>query len=752
MQSLKRDSIYVFVAAKINKPLAYKTGSLTAIPKAGTIVRVPLAGRTVTGIVVDSKVVADHNQIDKNNSTIKLKTISSVLSSAISVSTELVSLLIWCDRYYHTPIGQVISAALPKSILTGKPAEAKDNRAWTTALDNKTINTISAPKQKALLQWLKEHEPSHTKEIIAAGFGRHLIAALQKKTFIEPADLYSIELNGSIYDSSAILKETIQILKPEQANAVDKICNNHKEGKTQPFYLLDGITGSGKTEVYLQVAEFHLRQKEKVLVLVPEIGLIEQTVKRFRDRFNIEVLTYHSNTPESAKIECWKKVSQNDPIIVVGTRSSIFLPFSDLSLIVVDEEQDLSYKQHEGFRYSARDLAVVRATKHKATLILGSATPSLESLNNVNRGLFQALHLKNRIGNRPLPDWQFCKPASRANNNVLSNTAIEAIHNQLSLGNQVLVFINRRGFAPLLQCTHCGWQAKCNACDISMTLHRQPSGLICHRCDSRQATPQKCPDCKSSHLKPQGLGTEQIESFLQTRFSTTPCIRIDRDSTQRKGSFAEKLAQLQENKPAILIGTQMITKGHHLPGISLVAVLEADSALLSHDFRSIEHLTQSLTQVAGRAGRGKTSGTILIETSQPDHPVFNALATSTYQEFSKQLLESRKDQNLPPFHFSSLIHASSVDLSLLHQFMEHCRQLLVQQGFNPSKNGKIEFIGPMPSPVEKRNNRFRYQIQIYSHSRSQLHSTISIVEQMVGSMKGFGKIRFGIDIDPLTMD
>lgn len=743
MQNPATNSVYVLVAAKINKPLAYSIGHLASRPTPGSLVRVPLASRIVTGIVID-----DTDTKDKPGAGIKLKPVSAVLPEDLNLSRELIALLSWCQRYYHVPMGQVIQAALPKSILNGKPSEAKSKNKWIVSADQTTIDTLSATRQKALMQWLNTNQPANTAEILAAGFGRHLLTALEKKKLIQPID--SSLANQS--ENTERLKEQPQPLNPEQERAVQTICAKNK--KNNPLYLLNGVTGSGKTEVYLQTAFKHLQNGKKVLVLVPEIGLVEQTAGRFHKRFRVELLTYHSSTAESEKLYCWKRVRQKGPMIVVGTRSSIFLPFEELSLLVVDEEQDLSYKQQEGFRYNARDLAVVRATQEATTLLLGSATASLESLNNVNRGLFRPLYLKKRIGDRPLPGWKFCKPATRENNRPISDTALQTIGQHIEQKNQVLVFINRRGFAPLLQCSHCGWQAKCSACETAMTLHRQPVALICHRCDRRQSTPQHCPDCKSTQLKSLGLGTEQLESFLQKAFTHISCLRVDRDSTQRKGSFSAKLSRLAEGQPAILIGTQMITKGHHLPGIALVVVLDADSALLSHDFRSLEHLSQSLIQVAGRAGRGQTMGEVLIETSRPDHPVFKALESTSYQAFSKQLLEARNTQNLPPYCFSALLHASSTDFGLLNHFMEHCRQTLFQHAANLSnhKDMKIEFIGPMPSPTEKRNNRFRQQIQIYANSRSQLHSAISSVEQMVDRLKGFTKIRFAIDIDPLTMD
>lgn len=728
----KQHAIQVLVAAKIDKPLTYLFRGDNP-PKVGSLVQVPLARRRVTGIISGSA-----SSIDDNN--IELKPIFHLLSQETAVSEEIVSLIQWCQRYYHTPIGQVVAAALPKSILKGAPTEARSPGKWQPSDTAPEESSITA-KQQAALNWIKEHAPCSSTAIITAGYGRHLINTLKAKQLIEPAN------GSSLAPNSKLVSEPLPELTQDQKSALNKIAGQ-PDSRKPGFYLLDGVTGSGKTEVYLRAAQAQLGRNQQVLMLVPEIGLIEQSLERLKRRFSCDIFNYHSDTPESEKIRCWKQVRLGTPLIVVGTRSSIFLPFSRLSLIIVDEEHDLSYKQQEGFRYNARDLAVIRANHCQADLILGSATPSLESINNVQRGQFSLLKLSERIGNRPLPQWHFSPTVTRQELSPISNQTISAIRDQLNAGQQVLVFINRRGFAPLLQCSHCGWQAKCLACETAMTLHKLPSGLICHRCDQRTSVPQRCPVCKSAKLQSIGMGTEQLESFLSQAFPDIQCLRIDRDSTQRKGSFAEKISQLHENVPAILIGTQMITKGHHLPGISLVVVLEADTALLSHDYRSLEQLAQSLVQVAGRAGRGNTAGNVLIETSQPQHPVFSSLSSDSYQAFAAQLLETRSQQRLPPFLFSALIHANCEDLKLLQHFMLACQQHL----HSDKQTNNLEIVGPMPSPIEKRNNRFRYQIQLYAASRSILHRCLYSLEHRLSALKGFGKIRLAIDIDPLTLD
>lgn len=745
MQTLNDNFARVLTAAKINKPLTYKfDGHQT--PEPGCLVRVPLGNRVVTAAVSE---IVSKEWIQKEEPSLnieKIRLVDAFLPIEYALSKELLELILWCSRYYHSSLGLVVSAALPKSLLNGKPVTRTTTAYWQSIASTEDISALKTSKQKQLLEWLCQNPNSSTKEIITNGFGRHAINALSKKKLI--ANQALLQPNHSLTHN--LLNESVHQLSDEQNKALNLIESPKKRQK--PF-LINGVTGSGKTEIYLQRAQAALEQKKQILLLVPEIGLIKQTISRVKARFHCTVMEYHSNSSEGEKIECWTQVKKNDPLIVVGTRSSIFLPFSKLGLIVLDEEHDLSFKQHEGFRYNARDLAVIRAKSNKAELLLGSATPSIESLYNVERGLFTQTLLSKRIGNRRLPIWKYCKPASHTGQNPLSDELLNIIALELDQQNQVLIFINRRGYAPKLQCNQCGWQAICEACDSSMTIHNNPRQLICHRCDQRSAPPKQCPCCQSRAIFSIGSGTERIEQSMEKLFPKVPRIRIDRDSTQRKGSFEAMLDSLQENKAGILIGTQMLTKGHHLPGISLVVVLGADSALMSHDFRSIEHLSQSLTQVAGRAGRGIATGKVVVETSQPEHPLFTLLAEQvdgkpSYEQLSHEIIQNRRLHQLPPFSFSSVLHANCPDFDQLMQFMAHCKTALDDL----AQQYEIETIGPMPSPTEKTNRRFRYQIQFYAKSRSQLHSALSSIEQYIAQLRGFSKIRISIDIDPLSMD
>jgi len=709
----------VLVATKFGKSLSYLNKTAQALVP-GDLVRVPLGKQVITGIIIGE---------GTDSREFKLKDVQGRISDTCKLPAELLELIFWTARYYHAPLGQVLSTALPKSLLDGKPAKTQTNTSWE-ACENIDHQIKSTPKQQQLLDWMTNREVvSTTQDILAAGFGRHLLKALRDKGLVRA--LTEVPL------SNELMAQTALTPGPEQSRALNSI-----QSHDGPF-LLQGVTGSGKTEVYLQAAQQVLEEGKQILFLVPEIGLIAQMLERLNARFNIPVLGYHSATSESGKVSCWNQSAGNRSIVVVGTRSSVFLPFSKLGLIVIDEEQDLSYKQFEGVRYNARDLALIRAKNTGAKLILGSATPSLESLYNSERGQYQLLKLNERVANQSMPSWQLVQtsPHSAA---PVSSQVLRHIGNELSQGGQVLIFLNRRGYAPKLACTNCAWSAMCQACDSQMCIHQQPIALVCHRCDGRLTVPKSCPCCGSERLETRGVGTEQLELFLGDSFPQVPCLRIDRDSTQRKNAFTEKLDQLKSGTPALLIGTQMITKGHHLPGISLVVALGTDSALFSHDFRAIEHLSQTLTQVAGRSGRGERAGKILVETSQPDHPLLEQLCSENYEKISQKLLATRKQYNLPPAGYSAALHANSIDLRAVNQFMSTLEQSL--------KNSVVQHIGPMPSIIERKAGRYRYQIRFFAKNRSELHAVIAKLEDQIAQLKGFSKIRWAIDIDPLTMD
>ncbi len=724
MDSSSTQYFSVLVAAKLGSTLAYHVQHGQTVPNPGSLVRVPMGHRTLTGLVIEECSPPQG---------IRTKPIEQVLDVSLDLPESLVVLLQWCSRYYHCSGGQVLTAALPKKLLSGSLQDNERPDLWITELTAEHIDTVAAPRQRELLDWLSVHGACSRSEIHAAGFGSHLIRALEQRGLIKPAQT---EADNQL----TLLAEPALHPNSSQQSVLDRIHAGVRQGIR--VFLLDGVTGSGKTEIYMQAMEPCLTQARQVLYLVPEIGLVEQTLRRLRRRFQVPIHAYHSDTTEREKMRCWRAAKSGKRLIIVGTRSAVFLPLTKLGLLVVDEEQDLSYKQQEGFRYNARDLAVVRARDTDAQLILGSATPSIESLHNATRGQYEHLCLDQRVEQCRLPDWSIVHRAGSTA--PLTAETVRQIEQVLENSGQVLIFVNRRGFAPVLQCADCGWRAICKDCDLSLTIHTQPPLLICHRCDRRERIARSCVSCGSLRLESKGLGTEQVESYLQARFPSTPCVRIDRDSTRRKGSFRAKMDSLSGNQPAILVGTQMITKGHHLPGISLVVTLNADTALYSHDYRAMEHLAQTLIQAGGRAGRGETQGRIIVETSEPDHPLMQKFVHNSYREIAGHLLQQRLTRKLPPQGRAAIFHATSQNLATLIEFMRGCSAAIA--------GSEADILGPLPATPERIKKRFRYQIQLYARRRVELHNTLARLETHINSCRRMSTIRWSIDVDPLTMD
>ena len=507
--------------------------------------------------------------------------------------------------------------------------------------------------------------------------------------------------------------------------------------------LLEGITGSGKTEVYLRAISEVLARGQQVLVMVPEIGLTPQTISRFRARLDTALVTLHSNLTDIERFNAWLYARAGQAGVVIGTRSSVFIPLAAPGLIIVDEEHDASFKQQEGFRYSARDLAIYRASKEQIPVILGSATPSLETLNNALSGRYQHLQLPQRAGEAQLPRFRFIDLRGEALQEGFASSLLAEIGFHLKQGQQVLVFINRRGFAPILQCHDCGWIATCQRCDMSYTLHQHPPGLNCHHCETSRPLPLACPECNSHSLLPIGVGTERSEQFLAGQFPDVPVLRVDRDSTRQKDAFADIMQQVHGGEPCILIGTQMLAKGHHFPNVTLVAVLEAEAGLFSANFRGQELLGQILTQVAGRAGRGKQRGDVLIQTHHSDHPGLRCLVEEGYAPFAQALLEQRRRQALPPFRYHVLLRAEATRRHLPLAFLKQAAHLA------SALSTQVTLLGPLPAPLEKRAGRFRFQLLLEADTRPALHQLLDNLLPQLENDDNARRVRWSVDVDPL---
>lgn len=531
-------------------------------------------------------------------------------------------------------------------------------------------------------------------------------------------------------------------LNSAQQTAVDAI--QKSRGQFQPF-LLDGVTGSGKTEVYLNAIEYFLKKDQQVLVLVPEIGLTPQTLQRFRDFFAEKIIAWHSSLTEKERYNAWIAAKTGDAKIMIGTRSAIFTPFKNLGLMIVDEEHDLSYKQQDSFRYHARDLAIMRAHMNHIPIVLGSATPSLESLHNAEQNRYQYLSLPKRAGKAAMPDVQILNICKKPLEQGLSPALLSEIKTHLNNGGQVMLFLNRRGFAPVLMCHECGWMAVCKRCDMRMTYHHHSSTLRCHHCDSQKKLMTHCEGCGEKSLHTIGLGTEQLEQVLANHFPDASVARIDRDSTQRKGSLEKLLDQIQNNEHQILIGTQMLAKGHHFPNVTLVAIIDADGGFFSPDFRALERMGQLLLQVSGRAGRAEKPGKVLIQTHHPDHPLLIQLLREGYKSFADSLLKERQIAFLPPYFFFALFRAEAYHARQAAGFLQQIKNITDVTGKN------IRILGPIPALMPKRAGRHRVQLLIQAATRSVLQRFLKDLVPAIESLPGKHRVHWSLDVDPLEI-
>ncbi|HTQ99415.1 MAG TPA: primosomal protein N', partial [Candidatus Acidoferrum sp.] len=509
-------------------------------------------------------------------------------------------------------------------------------------------------------------------------------------------------------------------------------------------FLLEGITGSGKTEVYLQRIAEVLAEGKQVLVLVPEINLTPQTITRFSRRFNARIVAFHSGLTEKQRLQGWLEARNGSAHIVIGTRSAVFTPLAKPGLIVIDEEHDDSYKQQEGFRYSARDVAIYRASMLKIPVLLGSATPSLESLHNALSGRYRLLRLTRRAGIAKLPEVKLFDLKMQQSHAGISELLQQQIADTLHANQQVLVFINRRGFAPMLLCRDCGWIAECSRCERSFTLHRQPSALRCHHCDAQKPVPRNCPQCGSSALDATGLGTERSADYLAGLFPDYPVLRIDRDSTRTQGRLEQLMQTVHSGIPCIVVGTQMVAKGHHFPNVSLAAVLDADSGLFSADFRAQENLGQLLTQVAGRAGRGDIAGKVIVQTYHPRHPTLLQLVQEGYGNFARALLNERAQGHLPPFVHFVLVRAEAGNQALPLELLRELATSLLQHAPR-----ELKLFGPMPSPFGKKAGLFRAQLILQAPRRSTLQKAGTHITAWLETAPLARKVRWLVDVDPI---
>jgi len=692
------------------------------MPVTGARVRVPFGRERLVAVCVTP------NPADPHGSP---RPLSEVLDDHNVLGERLFELALWLARYYHHPLGEVLATLLPAAARRGAALTLPAEECWRLLEDDAAVP--GAPRQQALLAWLRSAGGhASTRAIYVAGFSRALLRAVAARGLIVRGE----QPAGAVPTGHA--KTAGLALNPDQRQALDAL-----QGELDGYStaLLDGITGSGKTEVYLQlIGEVRARGRQ-VLVLVPEIALTPQTVARFEARF-AGVAALHSNLGDKARLNTWLECRAGQVGILIGTRSALFTPFADLGLIVVDEEHDSSFKQAEGLRYSARDLAVKRARDLDIPLLLGSATPSFESLHNARLGRYRHLRLRQRAGGAREPRFELLDVRGRPLTDGLSDDLLRRIDRHLADAGQVLVFLNRRGFAPGLLCPACRWSAECPACDMRMTLHRSPPVLICHHCGRRQAPPEQCPACGQGDLLAVGVGTQRAEAGLRQRFPEVPLYRIDRDSSRSQRRLEAQFEAIGRNEPALLVGTQMLAKGHHFPAVTLVAVINADGGFLSPDFRAPERTAQLIMQVAGRAGRAERPGTVCIQTHQPDSPLLRALVDDGYPRFAERELASREAAGLPPFRPMALLRAEATTGDAARDLLQRARDALAAQ----APRG-VEWLGPAPAPIARVADRWRWQLLLLADARRALHGALDGLVALL-SASGSAGVRWSLDVDP----
>lgn len=716
------------IQAALPVPLArvFDYDHTSALP-AGVRVRVPFGRRQLVGVVTGTTTTADER--------FQRKPITAVLDIEPLWPTPLWELLLWAADYYHHPLGEVIHHAMPVLLRQGEPAnyQATIRYELTAAGRQVQLTDVKRAMQQQRLLAALQHAPLLSRDIRLHEYSSSALKALQDKGWVaaiehHPAPAQSWQLE--------VAAEPLQ-LNPEQALAVAAISavNDHQT------FLLEGVTGSGKTEVYLQVMAEVLRRGQQVLVLVPEIGLTPQTLKRFQERFAVPIVMLHSALTDRERLDAWLDARGGHAAIIIGTRSAIFTPCKALGMIIVDEEHDASLKQQDGFRYHARDLAVKRGYEEGVPVVLGSATPSFETLNNALNQRYAHLQLRRRAGQAKPVQQVLLDIKNQQLKAGLSAPLLKLMGEHLAAGQQVLLFLNRRGYAPALLCHECGWLAQCQRCDAYYTVHQGSRQLLCHHCGAQQPLTPQCGDCGSTQLIGRGVGTEQLEQVLQAEFPDYKVLRIDRDSTRRKGSLQRHLQDAHDHKYSILVGTQMLAKGHHFPDVTLVALLDVDGALYSSDFRAAERLGQLYTQVAGRSGRASKAGTVVIQTHHPEHELIQDLIHNGYHHFSTTALLERQLTQLPPFSYQALFRAEATHAS------SAIEALMAIAALFPQRDDMIVF-GPIPAVMERRAGRYRYQLLLQTTQRGLRAQALRYVVPQLEQLPQLRKVRWSLDVDP----
>ena len=654
-----------------------------------------------------------------------LKPVEAVLDQGL-IDPGLIELARWCARYYSFPPGELVSLLLPTALRRTRAFRPPPPDGWALTPAGQEVDLSRAPRKRELRELLSAGS-ARREDLEQRGFSAALIRGMRQAGWIEPAEA-----------EDRLEARPGPELNPEQRQVSARLLRARARFEA---FLLAGVTGSGKTEVYLRVARQLLRRHSQILVLVPEIGLTPQLVRRFETRLGLRAWTYHSGLSEGERLAAWQAARSGRARLVIGTRSSVFLPLPELGLIVVDEEHDASFKQQDGARYQGRDVAILRARLQNVPIVLGSATPSLESLANARSGRYQLLELSRRAGPAVEPRWHVLD--QRGCEGPLHPELINQIKHHLDQRGQVLLYRNRRGYAPILMCNACGWSADCDRCSAHMTWHQSGARLQCHHCGASRSQPRRCPDCGDPNLKPLGAGTERLETLLKDRFPDIPVHRVDRDQLSGKHDFQTLIEEVRAGDPCILVGTQMLAKGHHLPQVTLAAVLDADAALFSSDFRAPERLGQAVHQVAGRAGRADRPGAFYLQTHHPEHALLGSLLEQGYLGYAEQLLAERQQADLPPISGLALIRAEAHQTEPARRFLQEAAAVIRAPG--------LSIAGPVPAILSRRSGYWRFQLWVQASNRRLLAERLGACLDALHALRSARQVRWHVDMDAVEL-
>ncbi len=696
----------------------------------GVRVQVPFGRKIMTGVIME---VLDSSPVTPS----KLKSVASLFHDVPPLPLTLLDLFRFCSDYYHHPLGEVVMNSLPSRLRSSKPFIQKPTTPFQFRLTDagRHADTTSIPVrsiiQHRLLTRLRETgviKPEEARQISPSA-----PKVLQK--FREMGWIEEVSIHSSIAKSISS-----PVLNTEQQTAFDAVANDIRKFNV---WLLHGITGSGKTEIYLRLITLLLLQGRQTLVLVPEISLTPQLEHIFRSRFPTTLLVcLHSRLSDSERLKGWLQAQKGEAKIVLGTRLAVFAPLPKLGMIIVDEEQDGSFKQQDGLRYSARDVSIFRAKQENVPVILGSATPSLESYYHATNGRYRMLRLSSRaVKKAVLPAVHCIDIRSAKCMDGLSKPLVTALEKVLAQDQQSLVFLNRRGYAPVLLCKSCSWTAKCHRCTSRLVVHLREKQLRCHHCGHQERFPSSCPDCGDQDIVPFGQGTQRVEALLAERFPNARILRIDRDSTRLKNGWEKMLKDIYERRVDILVGTQILAKGHDFPNLSLVGILNSDAALFSTDFRAAERLFAQLMQVAGRAGRADIPGEVLVQTEFPDHPLYYALRRHDYAALAQTLLSERKMAGFPPFVYQALLRAEAPQISTAMNFLTSAAELA------GSTTGGVEIFDPVPAQMARLKGLERAHLLVQSGSRKKLQEFLTSWYTRITTLP-IRKVRWSLDVDP----